>query len=395
MYSQRVKAGALALTGINSISTTCYFYYLYFFMQERFGFDRMRNLLLAAALGLIYMFASILCGRFAHRHGHFLSLRIGFLILAAMLSAGGQLPWAAGHLAVAVLCDIGMCFTWPTLEAMVSEGESPAGLQRMVGIYNLVWAGGGALAYFSGGALLEHFGLRSMFVVPAVLQWVQLALVVGLEGAAAHGRAPGPGAAPPAAPAGRVDSNPRPIGRARRLLKMAWLANPFAYLAINTLIAVVPSLARDLHLSPMFAGFFCSVWLFVRVGAFAVLWRWPGWHYRAGLLLAAYAAMVAAFALVLLVPNLELLIAAQVAFGLAVGLIYYSSLYYSMDLSEAKSEHGGLHEAAIGAGSCAGPAIGAVALHWFPDAPGSSAWAVSGMLVLGLAALTWLRRRRG
>ena len=155
----------------------------------------------------------------------------------------------------------------------------------------------------------------------------------------------------------------------------------------------IPSLAKDLKLSPMFAGFFCSVWLFVRIGAFALLWLWPGWHYRFRWLVGAYAAMVMSFALILLVGQLPLLIAAQFVFGLAVSLIYYSSLFYSMDLSETKSEHGGFHEAAIGAGSCAGPAIGAAALHFFPDAPGSSAWAVSGMLLLGLGGLAWLRRR--
>ena len=188
--------------------------------------------------------------------------------------------------------------------------------------------------------------------------------------------------------------NPRHIGQARAFLNMAWLANPFAYLAINTIIAVIPSLAKELKLSPMFAGFFCSVWLFIRIGAFALLWLWPGWHYRFRWLIGAYAAMVISFALILLVPNLPLLVGAQIVFGLAVGLIYYSSLFYSMDVGERKSEHGGFHEAAIGAGSCAGPAIGAAAMHFFPDTSGNSAWAVSGMLIIGLAGLTWLRVRR-
>jgi hypothetical protein len=144
----------------------------------------------------------------------------------------------------------------------------------------------------------------------------------------------------------------------------------------------------------MFAGFFCSVWLFVRIGAFALLWLWPGWHYRFRWLIGAYAAMVTSFAFILLVPNLPLLVAAQIVFGLAVGLIYYSSLFYSMDVGERKSEHGGFHEGAIGAGSCAGPAIGAAAMYLFPDASGSSAWAVSGMLIIGLLGLTWLRARK-
>ena len=144
----------------------------------------------------------------------------------------------------------------------------------------------------------------------------------------------------------------------------------------------------------MFAGFFCSVWLFVRIGAFALLWLWPGWHYRFRWLIGAYAAMVTSFALILLIPNLPLLVGEQIVFGLAAGLIYYSSLFYSMDVGERKSEQGGFHEAAIGAGSCAGPAIGAAATHLFPDAAGNGAWAVSGVLIIGLAALTWLRVRK-
>ena len=105
-------------------------------------------------------------------------------------------------------------------------------------------------------------------------------------------------------PAGERELNPI----ARAFLKIAWLANPFAYLAITTVIAVIPSLARELKLSPMFAGFFCSVWLFVRVGAFALLWIWPGWHYRFRWLLGAYAAMIGSFALMLLARNLPLLV---------------------------------------------------------------------------------------
>jgi hypothetical protein len=68
-------------------------------------------------------------------------------------------------------------------------------------------------------------------------------------------------------------------------------------------------------------------------------------------------------------------------------LIYYSSLFYSMDVSETKSEHGGIHEAAIGLGNFAGPAVGAVSLQFFPNVPQSSAMAVSGLLSLGFMAL--------
>jgi len=57
---------------------------------------------------------------------------------------------------------------------------------------------------------------------------------------------------------------------------------------------------------------------------------------------------------------------AQILFGFSVGLIYYSSLYYSMDVGEASGAHGGFHEAALGVGIFAGPAVGATTLFLFP-----------------------------
>src|SRR6266536_6539948 len=181
MYSRPVKTGIFVLAGLNSVATTYYFYYVYFFMQAQFGFGRMENLVLAASLGFIYTFASIFCGRFAQKRGYFLSLRLGFFIMAVVLAVGSGIHSISGHVAAMIVCTVGMCFTWPTLEAMVSEGEPPTRLQWMVGIYNIVWATGGALAYFTGGAMLEKLGLRSLFLVPSVMQAAQLALVFCLE----------------------------------------------------------------------------------------------------------------------------------------------------------------------------------------------------------------------
>ncbi len=175
---------------------------------------------------------------------------------------------------------------------------------------------------------------------------------------------------------------------------MAWLANPFAYIAINTLIAVIPGVARRLELSTMLAGFYCSIWCFARLAAFFGLWFWNGWHYRFRWLLAAYVILVGTFASISLAPSLKVLVLSQIAFGAAVGLIYYSSLFYSMDLSKTKSEHGGIHEAAIGLGNFAGPVVGAAALQFLPQYVNSGTLAVSVLLLLGLGGLVAIGRRR-
>jgi predicted MFS family arabinose efflux permease len=177
---------------------------------------------------------------------------------------------------------------------------------------------------------------------------------------------------------------------------MAWFASPFAYIAINTLFAVMPGIADKLGLSPTRVGLFCSVWLFGRLAAFVLLWRWHGWHYRFRWLLGAFILLIVSFTAVLLADKLWMVIIAQIALGLATGLIYYSSLFYSMDVGEAGSEHGGLHEAFIGVGIFLGPAVGAAALQFLPRSlhpETTGVFAVTSLLLLGLAGLLWLRWR--
>jgi predicted MFS family arabinose efflux permease len=387
MTQRQLKTGYFVLEGLNSFSTTFYFYYFYFFMQARFGFGNQTNLALAAGNGLVCTFAAWWGGRFAQRAGYFTALQLGFTIMIGALVAGLLWESAAGQIAMMLVTAIGMCFTWPTLEALVCEGESPAGLQRMVGIYNIVWAGTGALAYFVGGAVLDRLGLQSLHLVPLVILIMQLALTMWL-GAQARTQ---PLCAAPIDSPGPVEMNPRPIARARGFLRMAWLANPFAYIAVNTLVAVMPGIAQRLGLSTTAAGFCCSLWCFARLGAFFGLWFWSGWHYKFRWLLSAYLALIAAFVVILTAPSLLVIVLAQLLFGLAIGLLYYSSLFYSMDVGETKGEHGGIHEAAIGLGNFVGPAVGAASLHFLPQYANSGAVAVSVVLLGGLGAIAWLR----
>jgi len=178
---------------------------------------------------------------------------------------------------------------------------------------------------------------------------------------------------------------------------MAWLANPFAYIALNTLIAGMPGVAHRLELSTMLAGFCGSVWCFARGAAFLGLWFWDGWHYRFRFLVLAYVALIGSFTIILLAPNLAALVSAQILFGGALGLIYYSSLFYSMDISDTKGEHGGIHETVIGLGNCAGPAVGAAALQLLPAWKNSGTLAVSFLLLCGMAGLLgiWKRAVKG
>ena len=394
MFSRRLKTGYFVIEGLNSFATVYYFYYLYFFMQQAYGFGNKANLVLAALNGATYALTAWFGGRFAQRYGYFTALKTGYAVMILALSMGLWSSTAAGRIWAMVLNVVGMSFTWPTLEALVSEAEPRDGLQHMVGVYNVIWAATAAVANFSGGAMLQKFGLPSLFYIPIAIHITQLTLTIWLQSKASI---PSPVPVQPEASPNEIAPHlPESLGapKARRFLRMAWLANPFGYIAINTLIAVVPGVARRLELSTMAAGFCCSVWCFARLGAFTFLWRWTGWHYRFRWLLLAYMGLVASFACTVLAPNVAVLVVAQLVFGGAVGLLYYSSLFYSMDRSETKGEHGGIHEAAIGLGNCAGPAVGAATLQLLPQHTQSGTVAVIVLLLCGLGGLVSIWRAK-
>ncbi|MBM4313331.1 MAG: MFS transporter [Deltaproteobacteria bacterium] len=385
--SHLFKVICFTIGGVGSFAVAFYFYYFYFFMQEQYGFSGKDNLTLAALNGFVYVFASWQSGRYAHRHGYFSALKLGLSILILALAAGSQLAKlhsSVGLVLATIMLNIGQCFLWPAIEALVSEGEDAVDLPRAVGTFNVVWAATSALALFGGGTVVEKFGFGSIFFLPITLLATQLALIFWLgknTNDVAHTAGNDPLSKPIA------DPHRPSLAKTKAFLRLAWFANPFAYIAINTFIPMLPTVAARFQLSPMFAGFACSLWCFSRLGTFIALWLWTDWHYRFRWLVMACGFLVVSFAVILIVPSLAALLIAQIFFGGAIGLIYYSSLFYSMDVGKAKGEHGGIHEAAIGVGNCIGPAVGAASLQFMPQHANSGAIAVSVLLLCGLVGL--------
>ena len=397
MSPRKLKAGYFVLTWLNIYAVAYYFNYLFFYLRQDYGFDNRQNLLFATLNGLVYVPASWFGGRFAQRRGYSAALKIGFAGTTLALGLGGVFHGILAQTIAMVVWTVAICFTWAPLEALASENESRTGLAQMVGVYNVVWSAGAAVAYFTGGALQQVLGHSSIYWLPACLHAAQLVLLVWLERqkrlVSPVGSAPLPASGETTA--SDFEAHHVSADTAKSFLRMAWLANPFAYVAMNTVIPLVPDLAARLGLTTALAGFVASVWMFARLFAFILLWRWTAWHYRFGWLVGSYVVMIASFATLLLVPNLTVIVVAQFGFGLAVGLIYYSSLFYSMEVGqETQGEHGGVHEALIGVGIFLGPAVGAATSQFARAVPHAGIWAVSALLAVGLPALFVMKRRR-
>jgi predicted MFS family arabinose efflux permease len=385
MFRRGNKAVYFVIEGVNSFASTCFFNYLFFFLGDHFHFGNRLNLWVSALYGFIYIFAAWQGGRFGQRFGYLNALKLGCAGMAALLAVGSFLTDSAPAELLVLCCwTVMLCLTWPALEALVSEHADAQTLPRMVGLYNVVWAATAALAYFGGGEIYEWFGWKTLlFYLPGGLFAAEALLALWIAN----------GSAAPAAPAVHLPPS-APPAETKCFLRMAWLGNPFAYIAVNTVLAVVPQIGRQLHLTVAGSGLYCSFWFFARMATFVALWFWTGWHYKFRWLAAAFAVLIAMFVVMLSVHVLWVFVLAQVAFGAAVGLLYYSSLFYSMDAGDDKGAHGGIHEAFIGAGIFAGTAVGAAALQLLPESANAGVAAVGGLLLCGFGGLFWLRRKK-
>ena len=401
---RRGRLNCFVTGAISSLATSYYFNYLFFYLRDHFDYGNHENLLIAGFQGLLYTVSAYLAGRFIQRVGHTNALKVGFLGMGAGMVLGTIAPHVLGYgkslqwmeWAIVVIWTTTMCQTWPALQAMLGRGQTREQLSRTTTIYNLTWSSMTALAYLTSGALLQHFGGEVLFWVPALMHGVQLVLLeveerrqkrLAQEQVVTK-------STPPAGPGLETADSAARLEAGKNFLHLAWVSNPFAYTAIYALLPVIPKLADAFHLTPQTAGFVCSIWQWSRMGSFVLFYLWPGWHYRFRWLLLAFFLMAGSFLTVLLASQLWLLIVAQILFGLCVGLIYSSSLFYSMDLGISGGKGGGIHEAVIGLGMFMGPATGVLSLQFFPTHPSASTWGTTGLLVIGLVLFLRVRLAR-
>ena len=388
------KLNCYIIEALNAFGTAFYYTYLFFYLQHFFGFDRILNLYVCALGGLFYLVGSFFGGKFSQKNGYIKTLKLGVFTMAAMMSAGMGLDTAKEQIVIMLLWVLGMCLTWPTLEAMISEGEDPIRLSNSIGIYNIIWAAFSALAFFIGGAIVEGFGWKSIFWVPLLIHGLQL-IVLKLMKEPIHLDATNNATGEDLQ---LLDDNNSTISgdTKKAFMQMAWIANPLAYMAANTIIPLVPDISKGFGLSTMLAGFICSIFYISRVVTFVWLWRWTRWHYKEVLFFTACFFMVISFMSIALAPTIVYLICAEIVFGWALGLIYFSSLYYSMHVGDTKGEHGGFHEAAIGAGIFAGPMIGALATQFVPWLNQAGVWFVGAGITVGQAVILikWLSYKK-
>ena len=284
---------------------------------------------------------------------------------------------------------------WPAIESGVTRSPGSMPLSTRIAIFNLSWGSAGFAAIFTRG-ILEEISFAAIFIAPAIacagasIILHFFAVPAGMIGA--HNV--------PDDPKGEHElDDPAVRRRAEMLLKMAWIGNALSYTAIYVLLPVMTQIAERAGAPSLaWAGIIGSVWYGTRFLSFAIAGTWTGWHYKIfwqiGPLLGLTLSL-AGMLMIHLVPSplaMPVLIALQIVFGFSAAMLYSASLYYAMHVSSGHGGHAAFHEAVIGAGTMAGPLIGALASSSKLDdgAMARITMSVSGFLLLGLGAMIWL-----
>lgn len=362
----------------------------YFYTHQVLGFTQAQNLWLALLIGVIYVVGASASHPLSERLGERRTLRgiLGVLVFVHLGLAFVTSP----ALLVAALAFIGLLqgAMWPIFESYMSAGETPRNLGRVLSRYNISWALSVPLSLALSGYIIASGAPRLLFVTAAAL----FALV------ALGGRVF------PEEPAHlAADHAERPdaalLTHYRALLRAARVAMLLSYALMYVLAPMMPDIMRGVGLDTASAARAASLLDVARFACFVGLFVFSRWHGRQLPIVLSIAALPIGFALVLFGSNIPLVIAGEVLFGAAAGLLYTAALYYAQVVQNASVDAGGAHEALIGVGYALGPIAGLVGTALAQGAgPGSPGY-VQGMSVatlplvaVGSCAALWQLRSK-
>ncbi len=355
------------LEGVNSASSTLFFLAIFFWAHARLGFGADGNLLLGSVQGLVYIFASIIGGRLAERFGYD-RIFCGSMLLAVLaltlllLSPTGPMTFVVMGLYTAAISG-----TWPALEASIVKVVARYSAAQRVALYNVVWALAGTAGLFVSGALFL-WNRNSVIFLPLFGHALQL-VFIAMRKRSLDIAAP----ADPLVLSGG-SGHISPVVRSPRFVHVAWLGNMLSYLAVSGVSALAPSIGERLGLAPhlciwLICSMFCSRGL-----SFILFGMWEGWHYRWSLLIGSILFVPVGLSIIFFSQAIPLVIVIFVILGMLMGLIYSSSLYYSLDIGENKGENGGFHEAVLGIGLFLGPLVGVFGARYLPALADHPEW---------------------
>lgn len=337
---------------------------------------------LVPAIGAVtYIICAPLSGRWSDRVSRTalcLAGGITLIVCAALAAFTNQLPQL---LALQVLMGLGKALYWPTVQATLGDLSPGASRVKALGRFNVSWSGGKTLGFLAGGLLLSCCGFQTTFLSGAGLVAVAFLLLPRGKLVAQ---------AQTEATAIEDDDGPVQLNnetdqqRLRAFRTMGWVANTAAYGAIGILTHHLPQWFQSQAWDADRYGWFLGAILGSQTIFFLLLSGPLRLVYSTWRLWIPQALAVVAVALIPLMPGYAGLLLVAPIIGLACGVSYTASIFYSLEAPDDRGRNAGIHEGLVGAGGFLPPlAAGLLVRFGLPLA--SPYYLAALLLAVGLA----------
>ncbi|MCX6354322.1 MAG: MFS transporter [Candidatus Aureabacteria bacterium] len=359
----------------------------------RFGAGPLMLGLLGSVGSLVYTLACPFAGRVSDAHALRDALRSVngrrrsmMLSCALLICVDLCILFASGIrdlLIMAACASLCSAFFWPALQAWLAEAPGEGSLSDRLGLFNLSWSVGIMIGPVIGGCLFAA-NYRFPWYYGIAASSCMLASLLVLRDSPPRSADPLPAQEPAT-----------PHRRHGIFLPLSLWANFVCWFCLANVQSLYPKYAVTVGFSPQMIGFF----LFL-VGAaqslfFIMLRSRPAWQFRYGPLIVAHAAAGGGMLVLSHVVSLPFIAVSFLPLGCALGLSYYSSIYYSLCGRGETGRRAGIHERMVGSGFFVGPITGGVIARYLDM---RSPFILCGLLLLatsvGEAILRARSRRR-
>lgn len=322
----------------------------------------------------IYSIVCFLIGGLVKRVNPYRMMMAGvfFFAFAFSLAIFASATW---HLImIYVLAGASGALFWPMVEAALVHGAVGNGKNKRIGVFNVSWSLADALGTaIAGGLYLIWPRLPFVVLILCLSGAFFLSFFAGRLSRREYGEyQPSPEKKP----------EEREISQDVRqgFASAAWMGNFVAHGITGVLRSVFAAPAVDVFkMSPLSIGLAIGAFNAVRTLTFALMRQRSDWTYHKGIFSAAHLVLVAGMVLIIgaaYLPSTELAVivvfGALALAGVGCGVIYYSSIYYSINLSELVASHTRLHETFLGAGATS-LVLGTGGLHSLIGSPQAAA----------------------
>lgn len=385
-------AALLWMTFLCSLSTSVFWGGVYFIAEHDYGFSSRRNLVMGAAMGLVYATGAILAGRITGWMRRWMSTRrvLALIVITQALLCMLPVLWRAewSLWVAAMVVNLLAALLWPVVESYLTAGRHGRDMRAAIGWFNVTWTFATALMLVIMAPLMREYAIWSIGLMVIVNFKAAIGTIFLPRDPASHDE--------DAAGASVTSEYPYLLQASRALL-------PLGYILVSAMMPILPHKLAAMGVDVQWKTAVTSVWMFARVAAIALMWRLPFWHGRWGTLLLGGGCMVGGVGAVLLSATLPVLLAGLIALGVGMAVVYYATLYYSMSVGRAAVDAGGKFEAIIGMGYLIGPIAGLTGARLSGDRMDDERGVVVVLTVIAAVAalaalkpfLTTLKRRRG